>query len=137
MPATAGVLIHSFVRLNAVSTGVDIANVLTMQLPRAMDQNVDPIKETNVVRAFRESVAVLPGVVFAGAMDGRIRAYDAGNGKIIWDFDTGATFDSVNGVKGHGGAIDYGGQVIAHGMLFVISGSMRQSGNLLLAFSPE
>ena len=91
----------------------------------------------NCAHSLLAGVAMLPGVVFAGAMDGRIRAYNASDGKIIWDFDTGQTFDSVNGVKGHGGAIDYGGQVIAHGMLFVISGSMRQPGNLLLAFSPE
>ncbi len=92
---------------------------------------------TNCAHSLLAGVSMLPGVVFAGAMDGRIRAYNASDGKIIWDFDTGATFDSVNGVRGHGGAIDYGGQVIGHGMLFVISGSMRQPGNLLLAFSPE
>ncbi len=91
----------------------------------------------NCAHSLLAGVAMVPGVVFAGAMDGRIRAYNARDGKIIWDFDTGGTFDSVNGAKGHGGAIDYGGQVIAHGMLFVISGSMRQPGNLLLAFSPE
>jgi hypothetical protein len=36
-----------------------------------------------------------------------------------------------------GGAIDYGGQVIAHGMLYVHSGSMRQAGNALLAFGVD
>ena len=35
------------------------------------------------------------------------------------------------------GAIDYGGEVIGDGMLFVNSGSMRQPGNLLLAFAPD
>jgi polyvinyl alcohol dehydrogenase (cytochrome) len=91
----------------------------------------------NCAHSLLAGVAMLPGVVFAGAMDGRVRAYNAADGRIIWDFDTGQTFDTVNGAKGHGGAIDYGGQVIAHGMLFVISGSMRQAGNLLLAFAPE
>jgi polyvinyl alcohol dehydrogenase (cytochrome) len=92
---------------------------------------------SNCAHALLAGVSMVPGVVFAGAMDGHERAYDAGNGRIIWEFDAGATFDSVNGGKGYGGAIDYGGQVIAHGMLFVISGSMRQAGNLLLAFAPE
>jgi polyvinyl alcohol dehydrogenase (cytochrome) len=91
----------------------------------------------NCSHALLAGVSMLPGVVFAGAMDGRVRAYNASDGKIIWQFDTGQSFDTVNGAKGYGGAIDYGGQVIAHGMLFVISGSMRQPGNLLLAFSPE
>lgn len=87
--------------------------------------------------ALLAGLAVIPGVVFAGAMDGYIRAYAASDGHIVWQFDTGADFDAVNGVRAHGGAIDYGGQVIANGMLFVNSGSMRQPGNLLLAFSPE
>ncbi len=91
----------------------------------------------NCSHALLAGVSMLPGVVFAGAMDGRVRAYNASDGKIIWQFDTGQSFDTVNGARGYGGAIDYGGQVIAHGMLFVISGSMRQPGNLLLAFSPE
>jgi polyvinyl alcohol dehydrogenase (cytochrome) len=91
----------------------------------------------NCAHALLAGVSMLPGVVFAGAMDGHIRAYDAKDGRIIWTYDTGGNFDAVNGIQGHGGAIDYGGQVIAHGMLFVISGSMRQPGNLLLAFAPE
>jgi polyvinyl alcohol dehydrogenase (cytochrome) len=90
----------------------------------------------NCAHALLAGVAVIPGVVFAGAMDGYMRAYDARDGHILWQFDTGPTFTAVNGVRGHGGAIDYGGQVIAHGMLFVNSGSMRQPGNLLLAFAP-
>jgi polyvinyl alcohol dehydrogenase (cytochrome) len=91
----------------------------------------------NCSHAMLAGVAVIPGVVFAGAMDGHMRAYDAAAGRIIWDFDTGRNFAAVNGVSAHGGAIDYGGEVVAHGMLFVNSGSMRQPGNVLLAFSPE
>ena len=91
----------------------------------------------NCSHALLAGVAVIPGVVFAGAMDGHMRAYDAHDGSIIWDFDTGQSFAAVNGVSARGGAIDYGGEVIAHGMLFVNSGSMRQAGNLLLAFAPE
>lgn len=91
----------------------------------------------NCSHALLAGVAVIPGVVFAGAMDGHMRAYDAHDGRIIWDFDTGQTFAAVNGVRAHGGAIDYGGEVIAHGMVFVNSGSMRQPGNLLLAFAPQ
>jgi len=90
----------------------------------------------NCAHALIAGVAAMPGVVFAGAMDGHMRAYDARNGRIIWEFDTGQSFDTVNGMRAHGGAIDYGGEVIAHGMLFVNSGSMRQPGNLLLAFAP-
>ena len=90
----------------------------------------------NCAHALLAGVAVIPGVVFAGAMDGYMRAYDARDGHIVWQFDTGANFEAVNGVRAHGGAIDYGGEVIANGMLFVNSGSMRQPGNVLLAFAP-
>ncbi len=91
----------------------------------------------NCAHALLSAVAAIPGVVFAGAMDGWMRAYDARDGRIVWQFDTGASFDAVNGVRAHGGAIDYGGQVIGDGMLFVNSGSMRQAGNLLLAFAAD
>ncbi len=90
----------------------------------------------NCAHALLAGVAVIPGVVFAGAMDGYMRAYDVRDGHIVWQFDTGANFEAVNGVRAHGGAIDYGGEVIANGMLFVNSGSMRQPGNVLLAFAP-
>ncbi len=34
------------------------------------------------------SIAAIPGAVFAGHMDGRVRAYDAASGKVLWQFDT-------------------------------------------------
>ena len=77
----------------------------------------------------------MPGVVFSGAMDGWIRAYDTRNGTVIWQFDTGQTFATINGMHASGGAIDYGGPAIAYGRLFVNSGSMRRAGNVLLAFT--
>jgi polyvinyl alcohol dehydrogenase (cytochrome) len=91
----------------------------------------------NCAHALLAGVAVIPGVVFAGAMDGHLRAYAVSDGRIVWDFDAGGDFPAVNGVHAHGGAIDYGGQVIGDGMLFVNSGSMRQPGNLLLAFGVD
>jgi polyvinyl alcohol dehydrogenase (cytochrome) len=81
------------------------------------------------------AVTAMPGIVFSGAMDGRIRAYQTRDGTVIWEFDTGHPFPAVNGGDAHGGGIDYGAQTLAEGMLFVQSGSMRQPGNALLAFS--
>ncbi|MBS0366905.1 MAG: PQQ-binding-like beta-propeller repeat protein [Proteobacteria bacterium] len=92
---------------------------------------------TNCAHALLAAVTVIPGAVFAGAMDGHIRAYDAADGHVVWQFDTGGDFNAVNGIRGHGGAIDYGGAIVANGVLLVNSGSMRQGGNLLLAFSPQ
>jgi polyvinyl alcohol dehydrogenase (cytochrome) len=80
------------------------------------------------------AVSAMPGIVFSGAMDGHIRAYRAEDGQVVWSFDTGHAFPAVNGGEARGGGIDYGGQTLAEGMLFVQSGSMRQPGNALLAF---
>jgi polyvinyl alcohol dehydrogenase (cytochrome) len=83
------------------------------------------------------AVSALPGAVFSGSLDGHLRAYATANGRIIWDYDTDREFQAVNGVKGHGGALDVGGPVIAGGMLFVNSGSAQRNGlpgNVLLAF---
>jgi polyvinyl alcohol dehydrogenase (cytochrome) len=86
------------------------------------------------------AITVIPGVVFSGSADGRLRAYSTSDGKVIWNFDTVRDFETVNGVPGRGGAIDVAGPVIAGGTLFTVSGYPARGGspgNVLLAFSPE
>jgi polyvinyl alcohol dehydrogenase (cytochrome) len=81
----------------------------------------------------------IPGVVFSGSADGAVRAYDSDTGAILWTFDTNRDFDSVNGVKAHGGSIDGPGPVVADGMLYVTAGNagfVGTAGNVLLAFGP-
>ena len=85
------------------------------------------------------AVSAIPGVVFASSNDGYVRAYDAADGKVMWDFNTMRDFETVNGVKAKGGSIDGPGTVIAGGMVFVTSGYSRNGGvpgNVLLAFAP-
>jgi polyvinyl alcohol dehydrogenase (cytochrome) len=82
----------------------------------------------------------MPRVVFAGSMDGGVRAYAADDGETIWRFDTNRDFDTVNGVPASGGAIDGPGPIVAGGMVFVSSGYVSligRPGNVLLAFSVE
>ncbi len=84
------------------------------------------------------AVSAIPGVVFSGAVNGRLRAYSAANGKIIWDFDTNRPFKTVNDVPANGGSIDGPGPVIAEGSVYTNSGYERdggEAGNVLLAFS--
>ncbi|MEP6947649.1 MAG: PQQ-binding-like beta-propeller repeat protein [Ginsengibacter sp.] len=84
--------------------------------------------------------AVIPGVVFAGSLDGHIRGYATKDGKIVWDFDTAKGYDIINGIKANGGAIDGPAPVIADGMLFVNSGYGmfgQIPGNVLLAFGVD
>jgi len=83
---------------------------------------------------------VVPGIVFAGELDGHIRAHSTADGKILWDFDTTKEFETINGIKGKGGAIDGPPPVVSDGMLFINSGYAmfgEMSGNLLLAFEVE
>ncbi len=85
-------------------------------------------------------VSAIPGVVFAGSLDGHLRAYDNTAGGIIWDFDTLQQFQTVNGIKAHGGSINGSGPIVAGGMLFCNSGYARlpvMPGNVLLAFGVE
>jgi polyvinyl alcohol dehydrogenase (cytochrome) len=85
-------------------------------------------------------VTLILGAVFLGSMDGHMRAYDARNGRVIWDFDTLRDFETVNGVKAHGGSINGAGAVAVNGVLYTNSGYARipsMPGNVLLAFSVD
>lgn len=84
------------------------------------------------------AVTVIAGAVFSGSLDGHLRAYSTGTGKILWDYDTAHDYKTVNGVPGHGGSLNVAGPVIAGGTLYVISGCDQfggASGNVLLAFT--
>ena len=89
--------------------------------------------------AHSAAVTSIPGVVFAGSNDGHVRALDARDGSVVWDFNTMREFDTVNGPKAKGGSIDGPGAVVVGGMVFVTSGYARNGGvpgNVLLAFAP-
>jgi polyvinyl alcohol dehydrogenase (cytochrome) len=84
------------------------------------------------------AVTAMPGVVWSGSEDGHLRGYSSIDGKILWDYDTAHEYRTVNGLPGHGGAIDVAGPVIAGGMLFTVSGYPARGsipGNVLLAFA--
>jgi len=80
----------------------------------------------------------IPGVVFAGSLDGHLRAYDATNGIVIWDFDTARDFPTVDGVPAHGGSLNGAGATVVSGMVYVNAGyNNAMGGNVLLAFTPD
>lgn len=99
--------------------------------------------------AISQAVTVMPGVVFAGAMNGRFRAYDSETGEVIWEHDTAASpMTSVLGEEVYGGVMDGAGPTIADGMVYVHSGyAGRQNadprdmtgrdGNVLIAYSVD
>jgi polyvinyl alcohol dehydrogenase (cytochrome) len=77
------------------------------------------------------------GVIFAGALDGKLRLLDAGTGDVLRVIDTNREYEGLNGVPGHGGAIDLSGVVVDDDRLFVTSGYGmfgQMPGNVLLAY---
>jgi polyvinyl alcohol dehydrogenase (cytochrome) len=105
----------------------------------------DKDRPSRCARAQSAAPAIIPGIVFEGALDGWFRAYDSRTGKIVWeDSTTAQTYDTVNGIKGQpGGGIDGMGPTIANGMVYVMSGNngaarVGSNGvNVLLAFSVD
>ena len=86
------------------------------------------------------AVTLIPGVMLSGGWDGILRAYDTGDGRELWSYDTVKAFDTVNGVGAKGGSMGAPGATVAGGMLFVGSGYIGTSngmpGNVMLAFAP-
>ncbi len=86
------------------------------------------------------AVTAIPGVVFAASMDGGVRAHASDDGTMVWQFDTNREFETVNGVKAKGGAIDGPGVVVEDGMVYATSGYVSligRPGNVLLAFGVD
>jgi polyvinyl alcohol dehydrogenase (cytochrome) len=83
-------------------------------------------------------VTLIPGVVFSGAMDGHLRAYDTQDGKVIWDFNTAQKFETFDGVPAHGGSLNASGPAVVDGMLYLTSGQGQgMPGNVILALSVD
>jgi polyvinyl alcohol dehydrogenase (cytochrome) len=85
------------------------------------------------------AVAVIPGAVFSGSVDGHMRAFSSHDGSRIWEFDTGHSFKAVNAATATGGSISNGAEAVANGALYVNSGSagVHQPGNALIAFTVD
>ena len=90
--------------------------------------------------ALSAGVTLTDGIIFAGALNGILRAYSTQDGHILWSVDTRRDWPTVNGIKGYGGAIDSAGPVVAGGLLIVNSGYDKFgqiAGNVLLVFGPK
>jgi polyvinyl alcohol dehydrogenase (cytochrome) len=83
-------------------------------------------------------LTAIPGVVFAGHMDGMLRAYDAGTGKVIWQYDANVAVPTVSGETAHGGSFGGAGAAVRDGYLVINSGYgmyFHMPGNVLLVFA--
>ena len=86
------------------------------------------------------AITAIPGAVFAGHMDGMVRAYAATSGEVLWEYDTRQTVSSLSGASAHGGSMGGGGPVVYHGTLYLNSGYgmyFHLPGNVLYAFSVD
>jgi len=83
--------------------------------------------------------SAIPGAVFSGSNDGHLRAYATADGKVIWDYDTARDFKTVNGIPGHGGAMDVGGPIVADRTFYFTNFERRelnQSGLITIDLTP-
>jgi len=89
------------------------------------------------------AISKVPGAIFAGGMDGILRAYSDASGEVIWQFDSKQETLGVNGIEGSGGTIDAGGPVIAGGRVLLNSGyggflsAGSAAGNVLWVLKPK
>jgi polyvinyl alcohol dehydrogenase (cytochrome) len=86
------------------------------------------------------AITAIPGVVFSGSIGGRMRAYSAQTGEILWEFNALRDFETVNQVPAKGGSFNGGGPAVAHGMVVASCGygfAGGIPGNVLLAFSVD
>ncbi len=83
------------------------------------------------------AITATPGLVFAGHMDGRFRAYDASSGKVLFEYDSKREVQTVSGSRARGGSFGGAGAAVRAGYVVVNSGYglyFHMPGNLLLAF---
>ena len=84
------------------------------------------------------AVTAIPGLVFGGAMDGQLRAYDGATGQVLWSVDTTIPVNGTNGELAHGGSMSGPGPLVIDGHVVVNSGygfSYHMPGNALLVYS--
>jgi polyvinyl alcohol dehydrogenase (cytochrome) len=99
--------------------------------------NLEELFRCSFYYGLSAAITATSELAFSAGLDGKVRAFDIDSGAILWQTETAKVFATSNGVEGHGGSIDVGGQVIADGWLYVQSGySMfgQLPGNVLLAY---
>lgn len=109
-------------------------------LPRPQCEGDRPSRVKNCTGGIGLSGAatVIDGAVVVGSLDGFLRALDATTGRLLFEYDTARSFETLNGIPGKGGSIDNASIVASHGLLFVNSGyglmGGQTAGNVFLAF---
>lgn len=100
-------------------------------------------QDATVTSIYSAAVSVTNDVVFAGSLDGVVKALRSSDGAELWSYDTAQSYTDTAGNTGNGGTIDSVGAVVAGDDLLVNSGydtfgqpgAMQAGpGNVLLVF---
>ena len=86
------------------------------------------------------AATAIPGVVFAGHLDGMFRAYDSATGRVLWQADTTQPVRGVDGGTARGGSMSGPGPAVWKGKVFVNSGYgmySHMAGNALLVYESD
>ncbi len=86
------------------------------------------------------AATAVPGAVIAGHLDGRLRAYDRRNGRVLWNYNTRQPVQTITGATGHGGGMSGPGPAVYNGHVIVNSGYglyFHMPGNVLLVFEKQ
>ncbi len=88
-----------------------------------------------------QAVTAAGGLVYAGAMDGILRVYDAQTGAVLWETDTTGNFTATTGEETFGGSFSGGAGPVVHNDNLLLSSGYgiydHMAGNLLLILEPE
>jgi polyvinyl alcohol dehydrogenase (cytochrome) len=80
----------------------------------------------------------LDDMILAGTLNGKLQAFSPETGSVIWEYNTKREYQTLNGIKGHGGALDNAGSVvIGNGYMIVQSGYSyvnQMPGNVVMVF---
>ena len=100
----------------------------------------EPWPDCPYMYGFSQATTGIDGAVLAGALNGKLMAFDPENGDILWQFDTKKSFATLNGVAAHGGALDNAGPAVGNGYMVLQSGYNyfnQMPGNVLLVFTKK
>lgn len=75
-----------------------------------------------VPNIYSAALSVTNDVLFAGALDGSVKAFRTSDGAELWSYNTAVAITDINGTAGKGGTIDSIGPIVAGDSLFVNSG---------------
>ncbi|ONG40859.1 hypothetical protein BKE30_06855 [Alkanindiges hydrocarboniclasticus] len=86
--------------------------------------------------AYSAAVAVTNDVVFAGSLNGVMKAFRSTDGRELWSYNTAKPVNGVNGISGNGGTIDQVGAYIGGNNLIINSGYDQFGGTNTLQAGP-